>query len=167
MTTSLIKKTLWIIYGAVALIAIDSIITSIVYYIFHLTIENNYQFSSKIKLYIFGATLGLYLLSACLLAFFITKKSRLKNYKIKERLPVLPFLIAISIAITLKPLTLYFSEKKLENALDDLSKTNYMSSLNLSSINEFITNSIYICKWSTIIVLVLYLFILNSYAKKH
>ena len=167
MTTGLIKKALWIIYGTFALIAIDSIITFIAYYFFHLAIDNNYQFSAKVKLYIFIATLSLYLISGGLVAYLITKKSRLKNYKIKENIPIVSFVIVFIIAIALKPLTFYFSEKILENALDDLSNINYMSSLNLSSINEFLTNSIFISKWSTIILLVLYLFILNKYAKKH
>jgi len=166
MTTSLIKKTLWIIYGTVALIAIDSIITAIVYYLFHLTIENNYQFSSKIKSYLFIATLSLYVLSACIIAFWVTKKSRLKHYKGKENMPLLPFLALLISAIVIKPFTFYSSDKKLESALNDMSNTDYISSLNLSSISEFITNTIYICKWSTIILLVLYLFILNRYVKK-
>lgn len=165
MNGRLIKKTLWIIFGITAFIAIDSLIYSITYYIFHHFLDNSYAFSTKTEGYIFIIILCLYLTATAVIAYSITKRTRSKDYIIKENIPIITFLITLIIAIFFKDLTNSASDKKLEVMFNNISKMEYMSSLNLSSVNTFLLDSMHVGKWLAIICLVIYLFILSRYSK--
>lgn len=165
MSTELVKKSLWMLFGITLFKALDSIIISLIYYTFHQVLENNYYFVSKVKLFILSIIIGLYLIAIIYFAISIAKKSHSKLFRIKENIPIYTFIATLIIAIFLEPLTLYISKKKIENAFNVLSKAEYMSTINLSSMDEFLRNSIYICRWSAFIILVAYLFVFMNRLK--
>ncbi len=166
MKRDFVIRILWLLFGISLFKAIDSIIISVAYFTFHQMLENNYAFNTKIKGFIFGVILVSYLLVFVSFIIFITKKLRKKEFDLNKNIPKILFFLVAVIAIILEPLTLYLSDKKIKSIFDDLNQLDYISSINLSSLEGFLNNTIFACKWTTFTLLIIYLFILLSRLNK-
>jgi len=156
MTKELINQSLRMLYGVTLFKAIDSIIVSIIHFVFLQTIEKEYFFVPKVNLFILSTIISLYVIAIAIFAIAITKKARSKTFQLKQQIPLYKFVITLLPAIALEPLVLYLSEKRMETLFNDPSRFDYMSSLNLSVIDAFLRHSIYLCKWSAFAILLVY-----------
>lgn len=153
------KPVLWVLYAFVLISAVHAIIDVLIYFYFHYGLTNgfiNFHFKYYIPAFSIGVTFIFSIFTMLIL------KKTITPLKIEtSKLPWVLFFILTVIAAIIKPLTHVWSDNKIMMLYEDLSKSEYLSHLNLVKIFNTITYSSIGAQWFLFMLLLVYFLFLN------
>lgn len=147
MTQSRYSSLSFMLYGFVVITAIVSILETAVFAYMHYGLEHGYRIR-RFSYYIPCFAIITYGVTAVLLALIAKRKSRTG---IAPTIPKLTLILCLIIAIFLQFYTERISDWHLSILFDDLSKTEYMSSVNFGKLFDIVEYTTLILRWAFII----------------
>lgn len=153
---------LWMLYGFVVLTAILSVLEASVYAYMHYGLTNGYMIR-RFSYYIPCFAGFIYGLTAIIMVFISNRKTK---RSIPISLPKVSFIIGILIAMTFQIFTERVSDWHLNVLFDDLSKAEYMSSVQFGQLFDIVEQTTFVLRWLFIIIALLFLLYRSSKSKQ-
>lgn len=147
MKTSHYTSIIWMLYGFVFISAITAMLEAAVYAYMHYGLENGYMIR-RFSYYIPCFACILYGITA-LIMVFISNRMIKQNKSLK--LPKISFIVCMIIAISFQLLTESVSDWHLGVLFDDLSKAEYMSSVNFGKLFDVVNYTTFTLHWVSFI----------------
>lgn len=152
MKSSHYTSILWMIYGFVLIMAITAVLEAAVYAYMHYGLVNGYM-TRRFSYYIPCFSSIIYSVTTMLLVFLANRKLK-RSQPLK--LPKILIVVCIIVAIGFQFFTEKVSDWHLSVLFDDLSKTEYMSSVNFGKLFDIIENTTLILRWVCIVMALLF-----------
>ncbi|WP_178987869.1 hypothetical protein [Winogradskyella schleiferi] len=160
---SIYNPILWVLFGFALISAVHAIIETLIYGYFHYGLSDGF-IDIHFRYYIPAFSLVTTFIFSIITMLILKKK--ITTLKIEtSKLPWLTFVSLIIIASIAKPLVQIWSDNKVMSLYDDLSKTEYLSRLNLVNIFNTIEYSSIGSLWLLFLLLVVYFLYLNRRSK--
>lgn len=157
------KIVFWVLFGYSLISAVHAIIEALIYCYFHYGLSDGF-IEIHFQYYI-PAFSGIVTFIFSIFTMLVLKK-KITTIKIESsKLPWFLFFIFTVIAIVTKPIAQLWSDNKIMMLYDDLSKSEYLSQLNLLKIFNTIKYSSIGSQWLLIFLLVIYVLYLNRKSK--
>ncbi len=160
---SIYTSILWVLFGFALISAVHSLIVVCIYVYFHYGLFDGFL-DIHFQYYIPAYSLGVTFLLGLIISFLLKKKISTLSIS-ATKLPWLLFMILVIIAAVVKPVIEIWSDKNIMLLYDDLSKSEYLSRLNLVKIDNTIKYSSIGALWLLFILLLVIFLFLNRKSK--
>lgn len=148
------KPILWLLFGFVLISAVHAIIETLIYCYLHYGLSDGFL-DIHFQYYIPAFSVGITFIFGVIVAIILRKKIE------TTKVPWFLFLILTLIAAIIKPLVHIWSDNGVMRLYDDLSKSEYLSELNLVTIFNTVKYSSIGSLWFLFILLAFYFLFLN------
>ncbi|MBT8288362.1 MAG: hypothetical protein HKN00_08920 [Flavobacteriaceae bacterium] len=155
MKQTVFSKVIWMVYGFLILSAIIAILNALVEIYFHYGLAHDFLLF-HFKYYIPTFTMAIYAIAVIIGMFFISRHFQSEEKFAHKEVRIVPFVVVLILAFILGPLTRYFSFRKLDQSYADLSRTDYLSSVDFAMIDQIIEQSILLAGIMSISALALF-----------